>query len=201
MLLCGVRVIISSGKGGQEFYWVIENHLVKGLRRERKEKTLTKHPLKVYKFRYWFICWILLFFDITHILTQIKKILKFEAYFQSKFMTWEIFSLVCSVLPPVKNKLFLVKHYVLNVFLCRCLCELASQIGFTDGAPSIFTLHQQLSTFRHVVSSFIICNVDKYLILCQNFLFWKLKKQCFRRNKQMNVKEFVMFVRHHCSSE
>uniref|UniRef100_A0A1B6JBX6 Uncharacterized protein n=1 Tax=Homalodisca liturata TaxID=320908 RepID=A0A1B6JBX6_9HEMI len=32
----------------------------------------------------------------------------------------------------------------------RCLCELAKQIGFTDGAPEIFTLEQQLSTFRHV---------------------------------------------------
>ncbi|XP_054282537.1 transmembrane protein 94 isoform X2 [Macrosteles quadrilineatus] len=32
----------------------------------------------------------------------------------------------------------------------KCLCELAKQIGFTDGAPKIFTLDQQLSTFRHV---------------------------------------------------
>uniref|UniRef100_A0A1B6CIN0 Cation-transporting P-type ATPase C-terminal domain-containing protein n=1 Tax=Clastoptera arizonana TaxID=38151 RepID=A0A1B6CIN0_9HEMI len=32
----------------------------------------------------------------------------------------------------------------------RCLCELAKQIGFADSAQNIFSLEQQLSTFRHV---------------------------------------------------
>ncbi|XP_067006534.2 endoplasmic reticulum magnesium-transporting P-type ATPase [Anabrus simplex] len=32
----------------------------------------------------------------------------------------------------------------------RCLCELAKQIGFVDHAQDIFTLEEQLSTFRHV---------------------------------------------------
>lgn len=43
-----------------------------------------------------------------------------------------------------------------KVDLCysyRCLCELAKQIGFQDQAQNIFQLEQQLSTFRHVVST------------------------------------------------
>lgn len=41
----------------------------------------------------------------------------------------------------------------------RCLCELAKEIGFLDEAQKIFSLEMQLSTFRHLVSNFVICNI------------------------------------------
>lgn len=34
----------------------------------------------------------------------------------------------------------------------RCLCELAKEIGFMDQAQKIFSLEEQLSTFRHLVT-------------------------------------------------
>lgn len=33
----------------------------------------------------------------------------------------------------------------------RCLCELAKEIGFSEEAQKVFTLEQQLSTYRHLV--------------------------------------------------
>lgn len=33
----------------------------------------------------------------------------------------------------------------------RCLCALAKEIGFVDEAQKVFTLEQQLSTYRHLV--------------------------------------------------
>lgn len=38
----------------------------------------------------------------------------------------------------------------------RCLCELAKEIGFVNQAEKIFSLEQQLSTFRHLVKRFFI---------------------------------------------
>lgn len=35
----------------------------------------------------------------------------------------------------------------------RCLCELAKEIGFMDQAQKIFSLEEQLSTFRHLVGT------------------------------------------------
>lgn len=36
----------------------------------------------------------------------------------------------------------------------RCLCELSKEMGFLEEAQKIFTLEQQLCTFRHIVSLF-----------------------------------------------
>lgn len=33
----------------------------------------------------------------------------------------------------------------------RCLCELSKQMGFQKSVEQLFTMHQQLSTYRHLV--------------------------------------------------
>ncbi|XP_022253153.1 transmembrane protein 94-like [Limulus polyphemus] len=53
-------------------------------------------------------------------------------------------SLNNSAAVPVVNKRLPFSDY------CRCLCELASQIGFTEGATNVYQLQQQLAVFRHV---------------------------------------------------
>ena len=40
---------------------------------------------------------------------------------------------------------------VLNV-CCRCFCELAHQIGFSDDAVDIFELEQVLGLYEYIVS-------------------------------------------------
>lgn len=49
----------------------------------------------------------------------------------------------------------------------RCLCELAKEIGFLEQAQKIFSLEQQLSTFRHLVSKYL--KFENLLNYVQNF--------------------------------
>lgn len=44
----------------------------------------------------------------------------------------------------------------LSFVISRCLCELARQIGFSPQARNIFSLEGQISSYRHLVSSFSI---------------------------------------------
>ncbi|KAG8227374.1 hypothetical protein J437_LFUL000382 [Ladona fulva] len=55
-------------------------------------------------------------------------------------------------LVPVTNRRMLDMCGEMAVFpgANKCLCELAKQIGFSDQAQDIFSLEEQLSTFRHV---------------------------------------------------
>lgn len=40
----------------------------------------------------------------------------------------------------------------MGLIFSRCLCELAKQIGFTDGARDIFKLEGQIASYMHLVS-------------------------------------------------
>lgn len=42
--------------------------------------------------------------------------------------------------------------FLFLIFIIRCLCELARQIGFSESADDIFELQLQLSTYRDVVN-------------------------------------------------
>lgn len=46
--------------------------------------------------------------------------------------------------------MFLKIFFELKYYGDRCLCELAKQIGFQNAARNIFSLKDQLFTFRHV---------------------------------------------------
>lgn len=49
---------------------------------------------------------------------------------------------------------------MVDLLISRCLCELAKQIGFKEGARDIFKLEGQIASYMHLVS-----NIETHTVL------------------------------------